>query len=71
MRAEKDIQEKLANYPLWLASYNDGIEPERKVDLWESWSAWQYTGSGDIDGVKGRCDLNWIAGEQLSKLRVP
>jgi GH25 family lysozyme M1 (1,4-beta-N-acetylmuramidase) len=71
MRAEKDIQEKLANYPLWLASYNDGIEPERKVDLWESWSVWQYTGSGDIDGVKGRCDLNWIAGEQLSKLRVP
>ena len=70
MRADKDKQEELAKYPLWLASYNTGIEPKRKTKLWSTWDIWQYTGYGEIDGVKGRCDLNWIAGEQLCKLTV-
>jgi len=71
MKAEDDLQEKLAEYPLWLASYNDGIEPERKVKIWDAWDVWQYTGSGEIDGCKGRVDLNWIAGGQLKSLQVP
>lgn len=70
MRADDDKQQELAKYPLWLASYNDGIEPERKTKLWDEWDVWQYTGYGSIDGVKGRVDLNWIAGEQLCKLTV-
>jgi len=71
MKAEKDIQQELAKYPLWLASYNKGIEPKRKTKLWDAWAVWQYTGYGKIDGCKGRVDLNWIAGAQLDKLRVP
>jgi len=70
MKADMDKQEELSKYPLWLASYNDGVEPKRKTKLWDTWEVWQYTGSGAIEGVKGRVDLNWIAGEQLCKLRV-
>ena len=70
MKAAKDKQQELAQYPLWLASYNEGIEPKRKTKLWKKWAVWQFTGHGTIEGVKGRCDLNWIAGEQLAKLTV-
>jgi len=71
MKATEDLQQKIASYPLWLASYNEGIEPKRKPAIWDKWDIWQYTGSGDVPGVKGRCDVNWMAGGQLAKLRVP
>jgi len=71
MKAEQELQQKVASYPLWLASYNSGVEPKRKTKLWDHWDVWQWTGSGDVPGVKGRCDINWMAGGQLEKLRVP
>lgn len=70
MRADKDLQNELATYPLWLASYNEGVEPARTTDLWNKWNVWQYTSSGEVPGVKGRCDMNWMAGNQLDKLRI-
>ena len=70
MKADNDLQQELAKYPLWLASYNEGVEPERKTKLWDEWDVWQYTGHGSLDGITGRCDLNWIAGEHLCKLTV-
>lgn len=71
MKAEKELQNKLASYPLWLASYNSGVEPERTTTLWDEWDVWQWTGSGAVPGIRGDCDQNWMAGEQLNKLRVP
>ena len=71
MKGNNDLQNKLATYPLWLASYNEGVQPERTTDLWKKWDIWQWTGSGTVPGVRGRCDQNWMAGGQLDKLRVP
>jgi len=71
MKAEKELQNKLASYPLWLASYNSGVEPVRTTTLWDKWDVWQWTGSGAVPGIRGDCDQNWMAGEQLNKLRVP
>jgi len=71
MKADRELQDQLATYPLWLASYNEGIEPKRKTKLWNQWDVWQYTGSGAVSGVKGRCDINWMAGGQLDRLKVP
>jgi GH25 family lysozyme M1 (1,4-beta-N-acetylmuramidase) len=71
MKADRGLQDQLATYPLWLASYNEGIEPKRKTKLWNQWDVWQYTGSGAVSGVKGRCDINWMAGGQLDRLKVP
>ena len=69
--ASKPSLNKLAKHPLWLASYNEGVEPERTVPIWDQWSIWQWSGSGSVPGVKGKCDLNWIAGGKFNDLRVP
>ena len=74
MKADKAQLDKLLEYPVWYAAYLRGkrlIGPEDKLRGWKEWDVWQYTGHGSLDGIKGRCDLNWIAGEQLGKLLVP
>ena len=71
MKGDSSLQKQLASYPLWLASYNEGVSPDRVTKLWNKWDIWQWTGSGSVPGVKGRCDQNWLAGGQLDKLRVP
>ena len=74
MKADKAQLDKLLEYPVWYAAYLRGkrlIGPEDKLRGWKEWDVWQYTGHGSLDGIKGRCYLNWIAGEQLGKLLVP
>lgn len=71
MKGSNELQNQLSTYPLWIASYNEGVQPERTPDIWNKWDVWQYTGSGTVPGVTGRCDQNWMAGGQLDKLRVP
>jgi lysozyme len=71
MKGSNELQNQLSTYPLWLASYNEGVQPERTTTLWNKWDIWQWTGSGTVPGVTGRCDQNWMAGGQLNKLRVP
>ena len=41
MKADKAEQNKLASYPVWLASYNSGVEPSRKTGLWDKWDIWK------------------------------
>ena len=43
---------RLAKYDLWLAAYRD-VRP-----TYPAHSIWQYTSSGSLRGVNGRCDLN-------------
>lgn len=45
--------DRLAKYDLWLAAYRDN-RPTAPAH-----SIWQYTSSGNIAGVNGRCDINW------------
>ena len=45
--------DRLAKYDLWLAAYRDN-RPTAPAH-----SIWQYTSSGNIAGVNGRCDVNW------------
>ena len=71
INARSKDRDRLATYPLWLASYNEGVEPKRKTALGDSWDIWQWTGSGSVPGVKGKCDQNWMAGGQLHKLLIP
>ena len=45
----------LGDYGFWLAQYVDGLDYPHAVDLW------QYTESGEVDGIQGRVDLNlWL-----------
>ncbi|MBD5210075.1 MAG: lysozyme [Bacteroidales bacterium] len=41
------------DYPLWLCSFT---LPEEELD----WTLWQYSHRGNVDGVKGKVDLNTI-----------
>jgi GH25 family lysozyme M1 (1,4-beta-N-acetylmuramidase) len=68
--ASKSSLDDLAKYPLWLASYNTGAAPDRKVASWKTWDIWQWSGSGSVPGVKGKCDQNWMAGGALDSLRL-
>lgn len=63
-RAPKALLAKLAESPLWLASYNAGSEPARQLVAWP-WTVWQYSGSGLCPGVDGKADLNVCLAEDL------
>lgn len=44
---------ELVNYKIWLAQWANDYSKDFKVDMW------QYTSSGQIDGINGRVDLNY------------
>ncbi|MEM7353773.1 MAG: GH25 family lysozyme [Acidobacteriota bacterium] len=58
-------------YPLWLARYTS-VVPEAPGD-WSSWTFWQYSQSGDVDGVAGSVDRDRFQGtaEAWQSLLVP
>ncbi len=65
--APPDLLAELATYSHWVASYNSGTEPKRPLrPPFGEWRAWQFTGSGSIDGVDGRVDLSWALLEDLA-----
>lgn len=53
--------QKFPRYPLWLASY--GVSSPRVPAGWTSWTYWQYTDKGRIDGINGDVDLDYLRGE--------
>jgi len=70
-KASKSSLKELAEYPVWWASYNEGVDPKRKpTKIWNSWDVWQWTSHGEVPGIKGRCDKNWMAGGTLDSLRI-
>ena len=59
-RADKDLLAQLSKEDLWWAEYSDEQSNE--------WLVWQFSGSGSVSGVTGKCDVNYCAGGQLSRL---
>lgn len=45
-------------YPLWLAHWTDGTPTV--PGAWQSWTGWQYTSDGSVDGIHGRVDMDTI-----------
>ncbi len=43
------------NWPLWIAQYG-AREPSKTA--WPTWVCWQYSNTGEIDGILGKVDLN-------------
>lgn len=66
-------KEKLGNsaafvrHPLWLASY--GVSRPVLVGGWRSYTFWQFTESGRLDGISGSTDLSIFNGN-LAKLKA-
>ncbi|MBP5151950.1 MAG: glycoside hydrolase family 25 protein [Lachnospiraceae bacterium] len=59
--------ERLEEYKKWYANYNSLFDPETFTSPWAfndplyfpyEFSMWQYTESGQVDGIPGKADLN-------------
>lgn len=50
------------DYPLWIAHWN--VDEPRLPKSWKqsekSWTCWQYSSKGKVNGIKGDVDLDWI-----------
>jgi len=71
--ASEESRQKFTEYPVWWANYirkDRLVGPEKQLRGWDTWDVWQYTGHGSCPGLKGRVDLNWMAGNQLENLIV-
>jgi lysozyme len=51
-----------AEYDLWIANY--GVTTPMLPKAWTTWRFWQYSGSGQIDGVSTPVDRNWFNGSE-------
>lgn len=48
----------VAHCPLWIAHW--GVSRPSLPRGWKTWTVWQFTSSGRVPGVNGRCDENNI-----------
>lgn len=46
----------LGRYALWIAEY--GAREPQDSPTWDSWSGWQYSDRGRVDGIEGFVDLD-------------
>ena len=53
----------LAGHPLWVANWHVPA-PLVPAGDWGgySWSVWQWASDGEVDGINGNVDLNWLRG---------
>ncbi|MCQ6561160.1 GH25 family lysozyme [Paenibacillus mendelii] len=54
--AKTYLGKRLAEYPLWVANY--GVNKPMGNSTWSSWSVFQYSDSGKVNGIRGDVDLN-------------
>ena len=52
------LNSSITKYPLWVAHY--GVSSPSTV-LWPDYAIWQYTEKGQIPGISGYLDLNYMA----------
>ena len=52
-----------AAWPLWVADYRAA---PRLPTGFKTWALWQYSSSGTVPGVGGRCDVNRFAGGETA-----
>ncbi len=69
----KDVllgSKQLSNYALWVAHYTEAVSPQ-VPEPWATWSFWQYTDRGRVEGIKTAVDMDLFNGtrEQLEKFR--
>lgn len=61
--ATNTFDERLAEYPLWIAQY--GVSRPDMRNHWKRWAGWQYTDSGRVDGINGTVDRDYFTEEIL------
>ena len=61
-KASKESLEALKKYRIWWADYVHPISEDPDLRVWTEWHIRQWTGTGDVAGIKGDCDRNWLCG---------
>lgn len=56
----------LAKTSLWIAQYTKAPAPSWPTGTWPTWTLWQYSDVGAVQGVSGNCDVNHFNGSQES-----
>ena len=48
--------------PLWIANWNvvQPVVPETWSSQGKSWQWWQHSSKGQVDGIEGEVDLDWV-----------
>ena len=60
------LKDDFADYPIWLANYNDVPQPSPDDD----WKIWQFTENGIVYGINSKVDLNVFNGNLWSLKRL-
>ena len=62
-RSRPDPDFALAGHPLWVANWHVAA-PLVPAGDWAgySWSVWQWASDGEVDGITGNVDLDWLRG---------
>ncbi|QCH28444.1 glycoside hydrolase family 25 protein [Clostridium tyrobutyricum] len=60
------LNSKITKYPLWVAHY--GVKSP-SFTLWDKYSIWQFTDKGQISGVSGYIDLNYMTEDFYNSLK--
>ena len=55
------LKGEFSDYVLWIANYNNVKTPLKN----STWSIWQFSDTGAIDGIKGPVDLNLFNGSRV------
>ena len=55
------LKGEFSDYVLWIANYNNVKTPLKN----STWSIWQFSDNGSIDGIKGPVDLNLFNGSRV------
>lgn len=66
---EDVLQQEFDDYPLWIAHYLQPDQPR----IQRSWSLWQHSESGNVDGIRSKVDFNVFNGDSVAfkKLLIP
>jgi lysozyme len=57
-----------ASTALWIAEYGVA-SPSLPLNIWKTWSLWQYSGSGSVAGFTGAVDLDQFNGSNANLLK--
>jgi lysozyme len=59
----------LASYPLWVAHYTKAPKPALPPG-WNTWTIWQYSDAGAVDGITGKVDMDRFQGTRADLLAL-
>ena len=67
---DKGLLEEVGKMDLWWAEYrNEGL-PRKNLAPWKEWKVHQWTGSGVVPGIRGKCDRNRMKKSMLKELTL-